>query len=91
MFVYIKPKTETIIKEYVTSAETHVIDSISISVTDIKLNAYAVIETIFYSQGKYVKQVSDLIQGDSYTNWADDKYIVDYILKKYELSLPSAI
>jgi hypothetical protein len=87
MFVYIKPKTETVIREYITSSETYVIDSVSISVTDLKLKSYAVIETVFFSQGKYIKKFSDLLDGDNYNNWSsDDQYIIDYILNKYELS-----
>ena len=72
-------KTETI---------TNTINSIQVSVVDIVLGVSAKVITEYFSNGRGLYLMQDILTGDDYTNWgSDDDYIVNWVCKKYNITL----
>lgn len=96
MYIAIQPKEEKIYKEFKLTldgddlcviCETNIIDNINIDIIELKLNAYAVIETCFYSGSTFIKKTHDILNNDNYYKWgSDDNYIINFICNKYNLS-----
>ena len=72
-----------------TETFTSKIEYINVYVKDIVLNISATIFTEYYkSNGVCIEVTSDILSGDEYTAWGnDDNYIINWICKKYSLTL----
>jgi len=68
---------------------TQTINTIRCKITEIDLNVSATIVTEFYdTNGSLVKATTDILRGYDYYDWgSDDKYIYDWICKKYNLKI----
>ena len=67
---------------------TSTITSIQVSVVDIILGVSVKIITQYFDKDRGVYLTQDTLTGDDYKNWGtDDDYIVNWICKKYNLTL----
>lgn len=59
-------------------------NKISINVLSIELNIRAIIRVRFYSSDtKLLNSEEFVLDGEDYTNWHNDDYLIDYISYKY--------
>lgn len=57
---------------------------ISISVLLLVLNEYALIKVqIFDSNSKLLDVNEFILEGEDYSNWHNDNYLIDYVCQKY--------
>ena len=71
-----------------TKTLTEDITNIIVSVSDVILGQSAMVNTVFQNETRVVYTASDILSDEDYLNWgSDDKYIVNWVCRKYNLTL----
>ena len=79
MSYQIQPFQEVMMKEFV---------SFSVQVVELDLGRSAKLLTLFFATDGSQKPATDILDDDDYKAWgSDDAYIVNWVAKKYNLTL----
>jgi hypothetical protein len=71
-----------------TKTLTEDITNIIVSVSDVILGQSAMVNTVFQNETRVVYTASDILSDEDYLNWgSDDKYIINWVCQKYNLTL----
>jgi hypothetical protein len=63
-------------------------DKISIRVSDIQINKYAIISVeIFNVDSKLINRKEFILDGINYQNWTNDDYLIQYVCNEFGFTL----
>jgi hypothetical protein len=63
-------------------------DKISIRVSDIQINKYAIISVeIFNVDSKLINRKEFILDGINYHNWINDDYLIQYVCNEFGFTL----
>ena len=67
---------------------TAIADKISIRVSDIQINKYAIISVeIFNVDSKLINRKEFILDGINYQNWTNDDYLIQYVCNEFGFTL----
>jgi hypothetical protein len=76
-YINIQPKNITLVSS-----------KISVNVLLIELNIRAIIRVRFYSSdSKLLNTEEFILEGNDYTSWQNDNYLINYVSDKYNIDL----
>ena len=67
---------------------TTIADKISIRVSDIQINKYAIIIVETYTfDSKLINKIEFILDGINYHNWTNDDYLIQYVCNEFGFTL----